>query len=311
MRRIAAPVLVGLGVFLLVGAALLRFYAYPALSVVPKDQNSITELSATGATIFDVTTLTQITTDLSIKATTRGDVEAAKHAPDGTVVWVGTQTVKKSDGAIISQSSDITAMDGHTAEAVNCCGVSIDVVNGVGTPVERHGLVFKFPFDTQKKDYQVWDDTLGDSAVASYAGTEKIQGLTVYKFIQDIPETIVGSMEVPASVLGLTGNDNVNADKTYQVHRTFYVEPSIGAIVNRIDDQKAALSYGGAELITTQGQIAYTDDQVKQNVHDYKAKARLLAGAHGLYAILAGVLGLIALGAGIMLGRGASARRKA
>lgn len=309
MRRFAAPVLIGLGMFLIVGALLLKFYAYPRLAVVPKDQNSVTELSATGATVFDVTTLQQITTDLSIKATTRGDVKAAENAPDGAVVWVGTQTVKKSDGGIISQSSDITAMDETTAEAVNCCGVAVDVVNGVGTPVVRKGLVFKFPFNTEKKDYQVWDDTLGAAATAKYAGESEILGMKVYKFTMDIPETVVGTREVPASVLGLEGTDLVNADSTYAVQRQIFVEPAIGAIIDRIDDQRAALTYDDAELVTTEAEISYTDAQVKSNVDDYKSKAKLLAGARTTYPLIAGLLGLLALGVGLLLGRSGARRR--
>jgi len=309
MRRFAAPVLIGLGTFLIVGALLLKFYAYPRIAVVPEDQNSVTELSATGATVFDVSSLEQITTDLSIKATTRGDVKAAEKAPDGAVVWVGTQTVKKSDGGIISQSSDITAMDGTTAEAVNCCGVAVDVVNGVGTPVVRKGLVFKFPFNTQKKDYQVWDDTLLGTATAKYVGEEEIQGMKVYKFTTDIPETVVGTREVPASVLGIEGTV-VNADETYQVQRQVFVEPTIGAIIDRIDDQRATLTYGDAELVTTEAEISYTDAQVKSNVDDYESKAVLLSGVRTTYPLIAGLLGLLALAAGVLLGRG-STRRKA
>lgn len=311
MRRFVAPVLIGLGVFLLVGSLMLRFYAYPRLAVAPADQNSVTELSASGAQIFDVTTLESITTDLSISATTRGDEAAADKAPDGVVVWVGTQTVRKSDGGIVSQSSEISPMDAHTAEAVNCCGASEDVVNGVGLPVEREGLVFKFPFDTQKKDYQVWDGTLGDAATAKYAGTAELQGLKVYKFTLSIPETVVGNREVPASVLGLDGTDMVNADSVFAVERTYYVEPNIGSIIHRIDDQTAKLSYDGAELITTQGQIAYTDAQVTANVDEYKDKAGLLDGVHGTFPLVGGLLGLLAFAGGLLLGRGSTTRRRA
>lgn len=309
MRRIVAPVLIGLGAFLLIGSLMLRFYAYPRLAVAPADQNSVTELAATGATIFDVSTLETITTDLSISATTRGDVAASEKAPDGVVVWVGTQTVRKEDGGIISQSSEITPMDANTAEAVNCCGASEDVVNGVGTPIEREGLVFKFPFATEKKDYQVWDSTLGDAATARYDGTAEVQGLEVYKFTMSVPETVVGQREVPASILGLDGTDNVNADSVFAVERTYYVEPNIGTIIHRTDDQAAKLSYDGAELITTRGQIAYTDAQVAANVAEYKDKAGLLGGVRGTYPLVGGILGLLALVGGLLLGRGA--RREA
>ncbi len=53
MRRLLGPILIGLGMFLVAAAALIRFYAYPTLAVAPIDQNSVTLLSAEDATIFD------------------------------------------------------------------------------------------------------------------------------------------------------------------------------------------------------------------------------------------------------------------
>jgi len=311
MRRLLAPVLVGLGVFLIVGALLLRFYAYPKLAVAPKDQNSVTELSATGATVFDLSKLEQVTTDLTIKSTTRGDAAASDKAPEGVVVWVSTQRIWNSDGGKLSEDSEISPMDANTAEAVNCCNSSVDVVNRVGTPIEREGLVFKFPFDTQKKTYQVWDGTLRAAAPAVYAGTEKIQGLPVYKFTMDIPSTVVGTLEVPASFLGLSGTENVDADSNYSVQRTYWVEPTIGTIIDRVDNQRSWLSYGSGELVTTEGEISYTDAQVAQNVKDYKSRAKLLSGVHSTFPIVGGLIGLLALAVGLLLGRGSSARRKA
>ena len=72
MRRIAGPLLFGLGAFLLVAGLLLRFYAYPKLATAPIDQNSVTRLEATGATLFDSSTLKEIQTDLSIQSRTVG-----------------------------------------------------------------------------------------------------------------------------------------------------------------------------------------------------------------------------------------------
>ena len=40
---------------------------YPALAVAPKDQNSVTKLEAKGATILDLTSLADVTTDLSAR----------------------------------------------------------------------------------------------------------------------------------------------------------------------------------------------------------------------------------------------------
>ena len=75
MRRLLGPILVGIGAFLVVTGVLARFYAYPALAVAPMDQNSVTELEAKGATILDLSTLKEVTTDMAVVNRTVGDVE--------------------------------------------------------------------------------------------------------------------------------------------------------------------------------------------------------------------------------------------
>ncbi len=87
MRRMSGPVLVGLGVFLIVAAVLVRLYAYPTLAKVPEGYNSTTELEAIGAEVFnsDLEVLAPETHDLSITSKTHENVSA--DAPDGVVVW--------------------------------------------------------------------------------------------------------------------------------------------------------------------------------------------------------------------------------
>ncbi len=70
-------------------------------------------------------------------------------------------------------------------------------------PVDRTGLQLKFPFNTQKKDYPVWDGSVGEPVAADFQGTTKVEGLTVYKFVQTIDRTVVESREVPGSVFGV------------------------------------------------------------------------------------------------------------
>ena len=88
MRRLIGPILVGTGVFLIVAAALVRFYAMPTLTMVPSGYNSVTHLEAIGAEIFnsDPEVLAAETHDLVITSNTREDADA--DAPDGVVVWV-------------------------------------------------------------------------------------------------------------------------------------------------------------------------------------------------------------------------------
>jgi hypothetical protein len=297
-------VLAGVGALLLVLGLLVHFYVVPKLAVAPIDQNSVTSLQAKGATVFDTATLAPITTDLSIKARTVGDVKASEAAGGDTLVWVNTTTVKSIDGVIRSQSVKRAAFNRRTAEAVNCCGNFMETEQGVRTPVKRTGLMFKFPFWTEKKTYQVWDDTLGDAVKTVYKGTTKVEGTTAYIFRNDVPATVVGSQDVPGSVLGLGSNDNVSADEYYQNSTTYYVEPATGAIINQVSDTKSWFSYQGNELVTTQAHIEYTPQQVKDMVHkELGNQPTLLKLANGFIPWVIALLGLVLIGLGASMGR--------
>ena len=97
MRRLLGPILVGIGAFLVVTGVLARFYAYPALAVAPMDQNSVTELAATDATILDLSTYRRCTTDMSVVNRTVGDVKASEDAGDDTGRLGGHHVLPRPD----------------------------------------------------------------------------------------------------------------------------------------------------------------------------------------------------------------------
>ena len=304
MRRFLGPVLVGLGVFLVVVGVLLRFYAYPKLAVAPIDQNSVTKLSATDATLFDTATLSEITTDLSVQSRTVGDVAASEDEGNNVRVWTGTTSYRDSEGQVRSRSSERTPFDATSAEAVNCCGAFEETTDGERDPVKRTGLVWKFPFDTQKQSYKVWEGTLGAAVDAKFVKETDIDDLTVYQFLLQIPRTQTGTREVPASVVGEDGDGNVTAETYYSNNRTLWVEPVTGAIIDRNDDALQTLAIDGEDRVTTTAaKLSYTDQQVKENVDEYKTKASLLNMVHGLFPLLALGLGAVALVVGVLLAR--------
>ena len=301
--RLLGAVLAGLGAVLFVAGLLVPLYVVPTLAVAPIDQSSITSLEAKDATIFDTATLKPITTDLSVKARTVGDVKASEDAGGSTVVWVSTTTVTSSDGVIRSQSVKRAAFDEKTSEAVNCCGNFMETEDGVREPVKRSGLMFKFPFYTEKKTYQVWDDTLAKPVTTTYKGTAKVQGHTAWVFENEVPATVVGSQDVPGSLLGQATNDNVSADSYYQNHNTYYVEPVTGAIVNQVTETKSWYSYQGHDLVTTDAKIAYTPQETKETYDTLGTKASLLGLAHGFLPWVVLIVGLGLMGLGTALGR--------
>ncbi len=311
MRRVLGLVLLGLGAFLLIAAVMVRFYAYPNLAVAPIDQNSVTELESEGATIFDTGTLEEVTTDLDVSSRTVGDVEGTEDAGDDIRVWVSMTTFRTSDGTIVSQSTERSPFDATSGEAVNCCGAFDEVAQGDRVEVKREGLIFKFPFNTQKQTYQWWDGTLNDTVEATYQGEDEIEGLTVYVFKTEVPRTQVGTRELPASLLGEDGDGEIAAETMYQDTKTMYVEPETGAVLNRTEDVLNSYAVDGEDRITaTEATISYTADQVVRNADDQRSNANSLGLLRGPLPIGLGVAGLLGLLAGLFLVRQPASARK-
>lgn len=302
MRGKLGGVLIAVGAFLLVAAVLLRFYAYPRLAVAPIDQDSETILDGPGATVFDIGSLSEIQTDLTTTVKTVGDIEASEDAGDDVRVWVSASSTKDADGVVRSRSVDRVAFDAFTASAVNCCDEYYETVEGEPEPTEHDGLTVKFPFGTEKKSYPFWDSSLGATVDIDYVGTDTVDGLDVYKFEQTIEPTVTGTIELPASVLGEDGDGNLEADRAYSNHRTLWVEPVTGVIIDREEEQNNTLQLDGEDRVTTTSvTTSYSDDTVAGNVDTYGSKSTLLNLVHSTLPLLLGILGLLLLVGGVVV----------
>jgi len=306
MRRIGGPVLVGLGVFLIVAAALVRFYALPALTKVPAGYHSTTHLEATGAQVFnsDPEVLAAETHDLVITSETREDASA--DAPDGVVVWVNATTIDTDTGTF-QLSTERVAFDESDGTGVDCDTCDTWIAESDGETVEQvptvfEGQIYKFPFETEAKSYDVWDGPTGEAVEATYEGEESIEGTNVYKFVQVIEPTVIDTREVPGSVFG-SEEASVQADMVYAMTRTFYIEPATGAPLNRVEERDQTLVYDGQSVPAFVGTVQYTDDQVTENVDEVALKSVLLAGSRVLFPVILVLLGLGLLGLGLVLNR--------
>ncbi len=303
MRRLLGPILAGIGAFLVVTGLLARFYAYPALAVAPIDQNSVTSLSATGARILDLSTLKEVSADLSVANRTVGDVEASKDAGDGTRVWASTTSYRDQLGNIRSRSAERYAFDAFTGEAINCCGGFEETTDGEREEVKRSGQVSKYPFGTEQQDYKWWDSTLGQAVTTKFVKEDEIQGLKVYEFKYEVPTTTVGTREIPASLIGETG-DAIEVEIQYSTTTQHWVEPVTGAVIDRVSDTQNTLARDGETVITTSGgEFSYTDAQVKANVDEYEGKASSLSLVKTTVPLVGVVLGLLLLLGGVLLNR--------
>jgi hypothetical protein len=295
---------VGLGVFLIVAAGLVRFYAYPALAKVPSSYDTTTQLEAHDAQVLNFKTYQPETHDLAIVSRTVSVPTA--NPPEGDVVWQNSATVEREDGSVFQRTREQIPFDAVTGEAVTCDGCPSWVAEGdkgdEQSPVTREGLTLKFPFDTQKHDYQVWDGTVGKATTATYEGEDQIQGLTVYKFVQEIPETVVETREVPGSMFG-SDKAAVDADMVYGMTRTFYIEPVTGSPVNRVEERTQELRYDGRSVPVFDGTVQYTDDEVASEVDDISTKATVLGSLRLVVPVAFLLVGLLAIAGGLLINR--------
>ncbi|WP_050669586.1 DUF3068 domain-containing protein [Luteipulveratus halotolerans] len=277
MRK--ASVVIGLGAFFLTMAVLLKFYAYDKLAVVPLDQNTRQTVVDEHATFFDADKVAPGSGRLTTIATVIGDPAASKAASDKTgknlvVLNMGQVSDNNNEAPPMDASTNRMVVDRSTGRAVNCCGATSN-----GKPAQFTGQTIKFPFRTEQKTYQYWDGTARTTMATKYVGTEKIKGLTTYKFVGSLPLTKFREQEVPRGLFGLPDTGGVVADRLYQNTRTLWVEPETGVMMKLQEKQHQELHHDepGAKpvnaLTTTS---TFTDETISKNVDDYKTKALLL-----------------------------------
>jgi hypothetical protein len=230
MKRIGAYVALLLGVFFLVLALSVKFIVAPKAVKAPLQiPEKYRTLIATGDNfkLLDSTTGKEVTVSVYITRHIQGDVSGADGG-DGTNavyeeslclmrVTPSNQTPACSTGAdpnLITVSTDRVAFNRVNGYATNAKKYQENVD---GDAIKHEGLGYKFPIDTKKKTYQYFDTVVGKAFPMNYVDKEKLQGLTVYKFVQQINNQ-------PCYT-------NRTLPSTYTNTRTVWVEPTTGAII--------------------------------------------------------------------------------
>ncbi len=199
--------------------------------------------------------------DVTVAVTIRGD-EDAGDADDDTAVWESVSETDDGNGTLVATSTTVVCLDRRTAEAEACTVGSVD-----GERVDVRGLTVRFPADTGRRDHDLWDATVRAPYPARYVGTERLDGLPVYRFEQEVPEQVVGSVTVPGVLVGSSGAD-VAAEVVHSGTTTLLVEPLSGVIVSTearpVTVLQALDGTPGAALLS--GTFRSTDDAVDDAV---------------------------------------------
>ncbi|MFI7295722.1 DUF3068 domain-containing protein [Streptomyces sp. NPDC050121] len=282
MRRKASLILLALAVFCAALSPLLRWYAFPRLAKIPANEYQTMVVEAKNATLLDYGTMTARTVPkVTIVQTLKGDVEASekieKTAGRDVVVWDGLSYVQGPDGKMVSKVPERYIFDAHTQEPVHATGESVD-----GDPVRRQGIEFKWPFLTQKRDYEYFDAQTRTSAPIHYKGTRTFRGLKVYYFEQTVPWTKV-ALPRTMPVAGITPETVAKTGTTrwYTTVRKFWVEPVTGAPVyaeeNHQEELRGGSLLGGRAKVTAfAGDVKMREDFVDHTLSVVKSNRTLV-----------------------------------
>ncbi len=299
MRRIIGVSLAGLGAFLIVAALLLVGYVSGHVVKYPLNEYLKTQLRGTGVSYFsaplarEVSGATMLTT-----STVKGDASAGNSS---IAVWNGFNYLYDTTNKVpFEYTTRRFAFDRRTAELVNCCGAN---VNG-NSSIRQSGLVgFLWPFGAQQQTYQVFDPVLNKPQPARFAGTSTIGGISVNRYVEQVPPTRAGSQTLPASLVGMKGSGMVTLPEYYTGTNTFWVDPETGAQLNTTQVQKITLqdSTGAQRLVILDGTLKFTPQSIQTVVNLDKSARGKIQLLEVILPLVAGVLGLIALVTGIVL----------
>ncbi|GAA4923942.1 DUF3068 domain-containing protein [Streptomyces coeruleoprunus] len=279
MRRRAGLVALALAVLCAALAPTLRWYAFPRLARVPAGQYQEMVLEARPATLLKYDTMrAEQVEKVTIVQTLKGNVEESarieRDAGRQVVVWDALSHVIGPDGAMVSQIPERYVFDAHTQDPVHATGESVD-----GDPVRRTGIEFKWPFLTEKRDYQYFDPQTRTSAPIHYKGTRTFRGLEVYYFEQTVPWTKVPypkRMPLPG-IDATTLEQQTGTTRWYTTKRMFWVEPVTGAPVNGEEIHREELR--GGSLLGGRPKVTAFAGHVKMR-EDYLAHTVALVAAN-------------------------------
>ena len=293
--RIAACGLMGLGAALLIAALLLSTYTKGKIAKIPLDLDANLTSDGTG-TALDPASLSQekfkIDRNVPVALQQQLTVEAPSNA-DVVTLQVGStlrRTDQQKDNGLLLALVDTVTLNRQSAEAVSSESNPGGAVQKPRTieddkpptniALPHEGLTYRFPFDTEKKTYQVFDPIAQKPFDANYDGEEDVNGLTAFKFTQNVGYDNDGKLVEPVRYASLYDNDedaevtaradawgvpgepdeSITMSRYYAAQRTFWVDPVSGTIVKA---KEHGYQYYAREAVKPE--VTYVDYTVTSN----------------------------------------------
>ncbi|MET0703811.1 MAG: DUF3068 domain-containing protein [Mycobacterium sp.] len=339
MLRIAACGILGLGAALLIAALLLSTYTASKIKKIPLDIDTTLVSDGTGTALDPASLLgTRFVIEKNVPLVSQEQlsVEAPSNA-DVVTLQVGTtvrRTDKQQDNGLLLALVDSVTVNRSTAMAVSDethPGGAVqkprtieDTKPPTNIALPHEGLAYRFPFSTEKKTYPFFDPIAQKAYDANYEGEEDVNGLTTYKFEQNVGYDASGELVEPlkysslfdddadgevtarASLWGLPGDPDepITMTRYYAAQRTFWVDPVSGTIVKT--EERANHYYARDAL---KPEFALADYTLTSNEETVEAQVSAARDERDRVALWSRILpitftaaGLVSLVAGVLLG---------
>jgi hypothetical protein len=339
MLRMAACAVMGLGAALLIAALLLSTYTAGKIAKIPLDID-ITLVSDGNGTALDPASLAGdhfvINQDVPLVSQQQIGVESPANA-DVVTLQAGTSVRRideqKDTGLLLAIVDTVTlnrttAMavsdDTHPGGAVQKPRSFDDDSPPTSIALPHEGLSYRFPFYTKKMSYQYFDPIAQRAFDANYQGEDDVNGLTAYRFTQNVGYDDDGKLAEPVKYASLYPNDedgevtasaamwNLEGDpdeqvtmtRYYAAQRTFWVDPVSGTIVK---ETVHANHYFARDPL--QPEATFADYTVTSNEETIEAQVNAAHNERDRVALWSRILpitftaaGLITLVGGALLG---------
>ncbi|MBF9131279.1 DUF3068 domain-containing protein [Plantactinospora sp. S1510] len=307
--RVIGAALFGVGVLALVFAGGLAFVVAPQVDRLPYDlERTQSVAEAPNARFLQITEGKAKVNQGTLRSTITVQPDAKETAEldgplDGNaVVWlVGQEVVHTESKALISAYSTSLALDRKTAAAQQWDKQWLDIGNDRQS-VNYSGQIYKFPFGTEKKTYDIFDRDINGTQPASFVKTEQIKGLETYLFTQRIQDA---TQELPADRLKLLASQLLpgatNGKVSYSNTRSVWVEPTTGQFIKVQETQsKKLVGDNGQEVVILDAVFTYTDDTIATSADTAGSNRQLLQTVKlwGPLALL--VIGLVLVIVGLL-----------
>lgn len=301
MRRVIGLIASALGTFLIVLALFVRFYVADQAIKFPLNENEITELSASNVTYFNPTLVKEMKgVTMHLTNTVQGDV-ADGNSKDAS--WYQfSYLYDVTNQQQFEYSLQRLAFNRRTGEFVDCCGSYV----GADTNLRgESGLAYVWPFNAQKKTYQVFSTTLMKPVPAVYSGTATVDGESTYKYVENISPTESGTQTVPGSLVGLKDEQTVTLNEYDAGVTTEYVDPITGAPVDAILTEHVYLASSPGDPLLTLLDAHFTTDasSIASAVHTAKKYDTEISLVEIILPGAFGLVGIVLLVIGVILGR--------